>query len=133
VIYDAANSVARSSSALFVRFPAAPGASDVAAVARAARDALSHLYPAQTASFDDLLSTHVAGIADPQSASTGTVVGQQVAAAVIAMRARDGASDGYAGYTPGEGPGVWRPTFPACLAAELLHSSRGSTPSSASR
>jgi len=50
--YDAVNAIDRSSGFLFVSRPAAPGASAAAATVAAANRTLSHLFPAQKATFD---------------------------------------------------------------------------------
>jgi hypothetical protein len=96
----------------YLASPTAPeGASAVAAVAQAAHDSLVHLFPTQSALFDAQLALSLGAVPDGQSESDGIAVGAQAAAAMIALRANDGASasGGYA-PDPNEEPGNWQPT-----------------------
>ena len=116
-MYDAENSVSGVSNYVYVHISAPVGSSDIAAVAQAAHDALVYLYPAQQSVFDAQLATSLASVTDPTARTNGVNVGQQVAAAIIAMRANDGSTN-YVDYTPGTGDGVWQPTYPAYMPAE---------------
>ena len=46
-MYDADNSISNESSSIYVHVAAPAGSSDIAAVAQAAHDVLTYLYPAQ--------------------------------------------------------------------------------------
>ena len=96
-----------------VSLTAPEGASAVAAVAKAAYDVLVDLFPLPSAKaiFDAQLALSLGAIADGQSESDGIAVGAQAAAAMIALRADDGASASVA-YAPGTDPGMWQPTPP---------------------
>lgn len=115
-MYDAGNSIDNESASVYVHVTAPAGSSDVAAVAQAAHDVLVYIYPAQKSAFDAQLAVHLNGLG-ATARSNGIAVGQQVAAAIIAMRVNDG-STGYVDYTPGSGAGVWQPTYPAYAPAE---------------
>lgn len=90
--------------------PAPRGTSPEAAVAQAARDTLVALYPAQAARFDALLAEDLAAVADPARRARGVAVGQQAAAAILALRAGDGAQvpDPPAELFESAEPGRWR-------------------------
>ena len=62
-----------------------------AAIAQAAHDTLVALYPSQAASFDIFLADDLAQIHPKKKMTNGIVLGQRVAAAILAMRANDGA------------------------------------------
>lgn len=116
-MYDAGNSVNNADSFLYVHAFAPAGSSDIAAVAQAAHDVLSYLYPAQQGNFDALLASSVAAVSDPTAVANGISVGQQVAGTIIAVRSQDGATN-YTPHTPGTGAGVWQPTYPTYMPAE---------------
>jgi hypothetical protein len=88
-----------------------------AAVAQAAHRVLSQLYPAQRASFDAALQSSLAGVPDGAARTAGIALGQEIADAVLAIRA----ADGYRNFITDDGStaiGKWRPTGPAFLTAE---------------
>ena len=102
---------------------ASPDASESAAVAAAVHDVLVHFFPAQAASnpaatppfigLDERYSTYLVSLPDALAAiSKGVTVGQQAAAALIALRQGDGifGVSTYVFQTPG--PGVYQPTPP---------------------
>jgi hypothetical protein len=83
-------------------------------VGAAAHSILVHYLPAQAASIlDPAYETFLAGIADGRAKTDGVAVGEQVAAALIALRADDGFR-APATYTPPDPPipGAWLPTAP---------------------
>jgi hypothetical protein len=104
--------------------PAAPlDASESAAVAAAVHDVLVHYFPAQAASnpnatppfvgLDETYADYLASLNEsPAAISDGVQVGQQAAAALLALRANDGlvGVSTYVFQTPG--PGVYQPTPP---------------------
>lgn len=102
---------------------ASPDASQSAAVAAAIHDVLVHYFPAQAASnpnqtppfvgLDERYAEYLASLADSSIAiSAGVLIGQQAAAALIALRSNDGlvGINTYVFQTPG--PGVYQPTPP---------------------
>lgn len=102
---------------------AAPDASESAAVAAAVHDVLVHYFPSQVASnpnvtppfvgLDELYASYLASLSESAAAiNDGVNVGQQAAAALLALRANDGISgvSTYEFQTPG--PGVYQPTPP---------------------
>ncbi len=92
---------------------AAPsGASPEAAVVGAAHRALVALFPAQTATFDARRIASLAAIPDGPGESAGLAWGEQVAAAILALRADDG-FDAAPVYEVPQGAGWWAPTPPA--------------------
>ena len=93
-------------------------ASQDAAAAGAAHRVLTTLYPADTARFDTLRDQHLATVSDPTARDSGVQWGQQVADAVLASRANDGAST-VIPYTPPVGSYWWIATPPGFAAALL--------------
>jgi PAP2 superfamily len=102
---------------------ASPGASESAAVAAAVHDVLVHYFPAQAASdptanppfigLDERYADYLASLTESAVAvNAGVQVGQQGAAALIALRNNDGifGMNTYVFQTPG--PGVYQPTPP---------------------
>src|SRR3989454_609235 len=90
-IFDAVNAIAggyRSYGGL----PLAPrGTSMKAAVAQAAHDTLVALFPSQTGSFDARLEEDLGSIQDAVARGKGIDLGHRAAAAILALRAGDGA------------------------------------------
>jgi len=91
--------------------PRAPKASAEAAAAGAAREILLRLYPDQKAKIQEAYAASIAAVAEGTARNAGTLVGEQVAAAVFAERAND-ASSAPDTYRPVTTPGVWIPTTP---------------------
>jgi hypothetical protein len=106
-VYDAANAVNPTDTPYLFTTTAPPGASLNAAVAQAAHDTLTALFPHQAATFDAELAQSLAGIPSGP-AQKGEAVGKQVAAEMLAARANDGSNNSMP-YTPGTLPGQWRP------------------------
>jgi hypothetical protein len=94
-----------------------PGASPDAAAAAAAYGVLVNYFPAQKPALDAAYAASLAAIPDGTSKDRGVLVGQQVAAGLIAARIDDGRDDPET-YTPTPASGVWRPTPPAFAAAQ---------------
>jgi hypothetical protein len=112
-VFDAINAVAG-------RYPSYAGVarapldtSPDAAVAQAAHDAMSALWPAQKARFDKWLADDLAGIAAGRAKWNGIEVGRRAAAAILALRANDNSANTNrtvgVDYFPGNAPGKWRP------------------------
>jgi vanadium-dependent haloperoxidase-like protein len=90
-IFDAINAVQdRYNSYTNVRANHRPVSLD-AAIAQAARDTLVALYPSQSATFNDQLARDLLGVRNRQERLNGIELGHRVAAALLAMRANDGA------------------------------------------
>jgi len=88
-----------------------------AAAAAAAHGVLVAYFPAQTPALDAAYVASLAGIPDGPAEDGGVLVGQRVAAGLVAARIDDGRDD-LEPFTPTPEPGVWRPTPPAFLAAQ---------------
>lgn len=117
-IYDAVNGIVGGFAPYAVTTAAPAGASPEAAAAAAAHAMLVDLFPAQKAAFDAALATSLAAIADGAPKTAGIAWGRQVAAAITALRADDGAG-ATVDYVPPVGSLWWAPTPPA-FAVPLL-------------
>src|SRR5262252_4075607 len=111
-VYEAVNSIDQSYTPYLVAIPAPPWASEEAAAAEAAHDALVGLFPAQAAVLDLQLKASLQGLANGDAKTWGIEVGRAAAQILLAVRAHDG-SDRVVTYTPGTNPGDWQPTPPA--------------------
>ncbi len=117
-IHDALNAIDRRYKPYALDMHGNPGASPAAAVAAAAHDVLLHELPTRQSVLDAAYAASLSAIPDGAAKTDGIAIGQQAAAAIIALRSSDGSS-AIVPYTPGIGPGVWQPTPPAFLAALL--------------
>ena len=115
-MYDAVNSIARTHQPYHVDMTADPGTSREAAAAQAAHRVLSGMVPASQASYDAALANSLSSVPDGAGKTAGIALGNTVGAAILALRANDGAN-AVVPYTPGSAPGDWRPTPPANAAA----------------
>jgi hypothetical protein len=115
-VYEAVNAIDGSYTPYLVDIPAPPWASEDAAAAQAAHDALVGLFPAQQTVLDLELKASLQGIPDGDPKAWGVKVGHAAAQILLAVRANDG-SDQVVVYTPGSDPGDWQPTPPAYLPA----------------
>jgi hypothetical protein len=115
-VYDAVIAIEGGFEPYLIRPGVPPGASPEAAVAAAAYGVLVSYFPAQQPSLDVAYAASLAAIPDGPAEDRGVLVGQQVAAGLIAARIGDGRDDPEA-FTPTPAPGVWRPTPPAFLPA----------------
>ncbi len=117
-IFDAVNGIAPAYHHYHVA-PAAPaGASPEAAAAAAAHRVLSAVYPAQQAAFDAQLADSLAAVPDGAAEDDGVAWGEQVADAILALRADDG-STSVVDYLSPTGANWWVPTPPAFAPALL--------------
>src|SRR4029077_18953831 len=125
-IYDAAVAIEGGYHPYAIALTAAQDTSSAAAIATAAHHTLvgcpncGHsglqpalgLTPAQQAILDGDYANYLAGIPDGTSKTNGIAVGEQVAAAILSLRANDGrdANPTLADLNPPPpGPGVWQP------------------------
>jgi hypothetical protein len=107
-VFDAVNSIDRSYDPYLTEVNAPPDASIPAAVAQAAHDTLSALYPYLKSTFDAQLAADLRGISNGTAAAEGVAVGHITAAAILAARSHDG-SDDNTPYVFSDQPGLWRP------------------------
>jgi hypothetical protein len=90
-IFDSVNAVLGGyQSYTGVQAPKGPISLD-GAVAQAAHDTLIALYPSQAPAFDSLLANDLAQINNKNERANAVALGQRAAAAILAMRANDGA------------------------------------------
>ena len=114
-VFDAINAIEEAYTPYHVQVRASRGASPVAAAAKAARDVLTALYPAQQSTFDSALASQLADI-PPGLARQGSDVGAAAARAVLTWRQNDGWPATFPPdptYVLPPFPGLWQPTPPA--------------------
>ena len=117
-VFDAVNGVVDAYHPYAVA-PAAPaGASPEAAAAAAAHAVLSAQFPARLAELDAALAASLAAVPAGPARDAGVAWGEEVADAILTLRADDGA-DVVLGYEAPAGAGWWVPTAPAFAAALL--------------
>jgi hypothetical protein len=109
-MFDSINSIDRRYTSYRVQLAAAPGTSREAAAAAAAHFALVRLYPDQSKDFDAFYQTSLAAVPDGEPKSKGIQLGEQVAAEILALRAKDGANAPNT-YRPYTGAGIYVPTI----------------------
>src|SRR5262249_46453461 len=103
-VYEAVNSIDQTHTAYLVNIPAPSWASEEAAAAEAAHDALVGLFPAQQSVLDLELKASLQGLANGDAKTWGIAVGHAAAQIMLAVRAHD-SSDRVVNYTPGTNPG----------------------------
>jgi hypothetical protein len=108
-MFEAVNAIERRYTPYKLTLGADRSTSKEAAAATAAHDVLLSIYPDQKSSLDAALSASLSAVADTESKSAGVELGKKAAAAVIALRSKDGsaAQESYRPYTK---PGVYVPT-----------------------
>ena len=116
-VHDALNAISRRYDAYYFEGPGDPAASPDAAIAAAAHTVLvgvvgSYGTPAQKgatfALVEQAYADSMARVTDGPARNKGVAVGRAAGAAILALRKDDGAFRD-APYTPGVGPGRWRP------------------------
>jgi hypothetical protein len=116
-VHDALNAIDRRYDAYYFEGSPTPAASPDAAVAAAAHTVLVGVVagfgtPAQKGAANALVeqayATSLARVADGPARNAGVAVGRASGAAMLTLRRDDGATRD-APYTPGVGPGKWRP------------------------
>lgn len=112
-IYDAVNSIDGKHAPYLVRLPGvSAGASQEAAAAAAAHEALVALYPAFKVQLDGQLQQSLAQIPDGPGKTEAIAIGVAVADQILAARANDGANNPPLPYTFGTAPGDYQSTPP---------------------
>lgn len=111
-IFEAVNAIAGGYQSYIGLNRAAHKTSMEPAIAQAAHDTLAALFPAQSASFDELLAADLAQMPDGDPKRRGIELGQMAASMVLALRDSDGAQHveplvGVDFVTSNE-PGKWR-------------------------
>ncbi len=125
-IFDAVNAIEHDYQAYRYDVVRDSGASLDAAVARAAHDTLSALFPNQQQTFDNVLAQVLSNIPDGFAEDEGVDIGADAALAILNDRLNDG-SKLVVNYTPGNNPGDWQPTPPG-FANPLMPQWPGVTP-----
>ena len=112
-IFDAVNAIVGGYRSYAGLAPVDGDASIDAAIATAAHDTLVAMFPSQAKTFDDLLADDLNNIHPSNVKAAGIALGQQAAAAILALRANDGSQHPEArigiDYIPSLDPGDWRP------------------------
>jgi len=108
-VYEAVNTITQRYPAGALRLQVASGASIDAAVAAANRAVLVNLLPAQRATIEAGYAEAMAKVPDGPGRNAGIALGESAAAAMLALRADDGASRPEQ-YRPHAAPGAYVPT-----------------------
>jgi hypothetical protein len=121
-VFEAINSITQDYEPYGGGMPAPAGASAEAAGTAAAHAVLVHYLPALSTTLNVHRQTSLDAIPDGTSKTDGIAVGEAAAAAIIALRAADGAAPPQFHTPPSSDPGEWQPT-PTCPPAggALLH------------
>ena len=107
-MHDALNAI-RPRFDQYAYFGRSRGANPIAAAAKAARDVLVAVYPAQQAKLDAELATWLARVPDGRSKTKALRLGAKAAAAIVALRQNDGTVvELESNYTPGHRPGDYQ-------------------------
>jgi hypothetical protein len=122
-VYDAVNGIVRGGDPLLVDLHGPRRASADAAAAAAARTALDALLPSRRSAIDTFFQSSLAQIGSGERVDRGIRFGDEVANAVIAARANDGANATPPVFTPGAGPGEYQLTPPAFAPAGFTQTS----------
>ena len=122
-VYDAVNGILRGGQPLVADLHGPGSASADAAAAAAARTTLDALLPSQQPTVDAFYQSSLAQIGSGEHVDRGIRFGNQVAKAVLAARANDGATATPSVFTPGTGPGEYQLTPPGFAAAGFTQAS----------
>jgi hypothetical protein len=119
-VFEAVNAIAGDYDPYLGTVLAPVGASPEAATVAAAYRTLVTLFPASAANLGASRAASLAGIPDGPAEDAGIAVGEAAAAAMLQLRANDGAAQAQnVPYTPGNQPGDWQPSPPAFAQALL--------------
>ena len=120
-MFDALNSIDYVYRPYAVRATIVGSPSREVAAARAARDVMVAMFPAQAATFDAALASTVARFPG-DSGTQGADIGAVAAQAILARRANDGwVRAAQVPYILPDLPGYWQPVPPANATATLVH------------
>ncbi|HUE26950.1 MAG TPA: vanadium-dependent haloperoxidase, partial [Solirubrobacteraceae bacterium] len=111
-VYDAVAGIVGDPTFL-VHARAPRGVSVDAAVAGAARTALDGLLPSEQPEVDSFFQSQLLQIGSGENVDRGVTFGTEIAEAVLAARAGDGAASTAPVFSPGVGPGEYQLTAPA--------------------
>ena len=111
-VFDAVNAIAGGYQSYAGLSPAPANSSMDAAIALAAHDTLAALFPSQTPSFNAVLTEELGKIPDGRAKRNGIDLGRRAAAAILQLRANDGAqhAEPRVGmeYIPSDALGKWQ-------------------------
>jgi hypothetical protein len=111
-VFEAVNAIKGGYKSYIGLSKVSPSASVDAAIAQAAHDTLNALFPSQAATCTTLLNEDLARIKEGKQKSDGIAIGQQAAAAILALRAGDGSlhAEPRVGidFITSNDPGKWR-------------------------
>jgi hypothetical protein len=117
-VFEAVNAITGDYEPYLGTSSAPDGASPDAAAVAAAYRALVTLHPASATSLNANRAASLAAIPDSPAKDAGIAVGEAAAAAILQLRANDGAAGAQSvPYTPGTTPGDWQPAPPSFAAA----------------
>jgi hypothetical protein len=123
-MHDALNAI-RPRFDQYAYFGRSRGADPIAAAAKAARDVLVAVYPAQRATLDAELATWLAKVPNGRSKTKALTLGAEAAAAIVALRQNDGTDVDLTSpdYTPGTRPGDYQfvPPYDFTLAKDFQY------------
>ena len=120
-IFDAVNNIDRDFEPYAVRHPhVSRRASAEAAADQAAHDVLVSLYPAFTTTLDSQLQQDLAQITNGRDKADGIEEGQDVAAAILALRSNDGSATVLPPFVPKNQPGSYQLTPPNFAPADFI-------------
>jgi hypothetical protein len=111
-VFDAVNAISGHYRSYTGIPAAARNTSMEAAIAQAAHDTLSALFPSQQAAFDAQLAHDLDAINEGASKQSGVLVGRRAAAAILSLRANDGSAHAEPRvdieFVTSSAPGKWR-------------------------
>ncbi len=120
-VFEAVNAITHRYKPYLGTINAPPYASAEAAAVAAAHAVLKNYFPASAASLDAARAASLAVIPEGRGKTPGIAVGEAAAAAMIALRANDGATPPETFLPTTFDSGVWQPTPPAFSPGTFLH------------
>src|SRR6266403_3636534 len=111
-MFDSVNGIAGGFRSYTNVRPARTGASMTTAIAQAARDTLTALFPSQQSTFDQFLASDLNQVRDGRAKTDGIDMGHRAAIAILSLRSNDGSQlpEPRLGvqFFPSDQPGKWR-------------------------
>jgi len=111
-MFDSVNGIAGGFRSYTNVRPARTGASMTTAIAQAARDTLTALFPSQQSTFDQFLASDLNQVRDGRAKTDGIDMGHRAAVAILSLRSNDGSQlpEPRLGvqFFPSDQPGKWR-------------------------